>query len=178
MRRLWREGFTLLEVLVALFVLAVGVLGAAAAGATNERLRQHAALESGAVALAAALAARIQVNRAQMALPDAANAYLELDYDAAAGAPADPPMQCFGAAECDSAQLARFDNHELARGVHDAFPGGRILVCRDVAIPDGPLAWPCAGGAGAPLVVKIGWRQPAATGVSSATLFVVMVVAG
>lgn len=176
-------GFTLIEVLVAMFVLALGVLGAAATQATSARLRQQAALESEAVTLAASLAARMRVNAAQMALPDGANPYLGLDYDAAAGAPAEPPVQCFGAAACDSAQLAQFDLHELARGVHDAFPGGRIVVCRDALIGSGgagaALDWPCTGGGSAPLVVKIGWRRQAAGAAPrAATPFVAMVVAG
>ena len=173
-------GFTLIEVLVAMFVLAAGVIGAAATQATSARLRQQAALESEAVALASSLAARMRVNPAQMALPDAANPYLQLDYDAAGGAPADPPVQCFGATACDAAQLARFDIHELERGVHDAFPGGRIAVCRDAAASSGALDWECAGGSGAPLVVKIGWRRRAEAGMAppDATPFVAMVVSG
>jgi type IV pilus assembly protein PilV len=169
-------GLTLVEVLVALFVLAVGVAGAAATQLGSSRLRQQAALESEAVALAASLAARMRVNPAQMALPDAANPYLQLDYDAADGAPADPPLHCFGGSDCDSAQLARFDLHELERGVRDGFPGGRIAVCRDL-VPSGAVpGWDCAGGGTAPIVVKIGWRQGAGSG--PAQPFLVMLVAG
>lgn len=169
-------GITLVEVLVALFVLAVGAAGAAATQAAASRLRQQAALESEAVALAASLAARMRVNPAQMALPDAANPYLQLDYDAAGGAPAAPPVHCFAGSTCDSAQLARFDLHELERGVHEGFPGGRIALCRDL-VPDGAASgWDCAGGGMAPLVVKIGWRQGAGTGPALPVL--VMVVSG
>ena len=181
MQRSRSGGLTLIEVLVAMFILALGVMGMAATQATSARLRQQAALESEAVALATSLAARMRVNRAHMALPDAANRYL-FDYDAANGAPADPPLQCFGAAGCNSAQLARFDIHELARGVHDAFPGGRIRVCRDApaAGNGGAVGWPCTGGVDAPLVVKIGWRRPGtgAAAASGASAFVFMVVAG
>lgn len=172
-------GFTLLEVLAAMFVLAVGALGAAGSQAVSARLRQQAALESEAVALAASLAARMRVNTAQAALSDAANPYLELDYDAAGGAPSAPPVHCFGAA-CDSAQLARFDLHEVEQAVHDAFPGGRILLCRDAAVTSGALDWTCSGASSAPLVVKIGWRRPAAAGLAPSvpTPVVAMVVSG
>ncbi|MFC5459234.1 type IV pilus modification protein PilV [Massilia niabensis] len=180
MQRSPAGGFTLIEVLVAMFVLAVGVIGAAATQAASARLRQQAALESEAVALASSLAARIGVNPAQMALPDPANPYLQLDYDAAGGAPADPPVQCFGSAACDSAQLAQFDIHELARSVQEGFPGGRITVCRDAPALNAALDWPCTGGSDAPLVVKIGWRRhtTAAPAPHEATPFVVMVVSG
>ncbi|MFC4933266.1 type IV pilus modification protein PilV [Massilia sp. GCM10023247] len=173
-------GLSLIEVLVALFVLAVGVLGAAATQAASSRLRQQAALESDAVALAASLAARMRVNPAQMALPDAANPYLQLDYDGAAGAPADPPVHCFAGSSCDSAQLARFDIHELERAVYTGFPGGRIAVCRELDAGLALSGWDCAGGAAAPVVVKIGWRPWAGSGMPprAALPVLVMVVAG
>ena len=170
-------GFTLVETLVAMFVLALGVAGAAATQVTSARLRQQAALESEAVQLAASLGARMRVNVAQMALPDAANPYLDFDYDAAGGEPAPPPLECFGAADCGPAQLALFDLHDTARIVYGAFPGGRIAVCRDAGVA---TAWSCTGGSGAPIVVKLGWRAPGGAGAPAleATPFVTMVVAG
>ncbi|MFC5510501.1 type IV pilus modification protein PilV [Massilia jejuensis] len=175
-------GYTLVEVLVAMAVLALGVVGAAATQVASARLRQHAALESEAVQLAASLGARMRVNAAQMALADASNPYLRFAYDAAAGAPPAPPRQCFGAA-CNPAQLAAFDLYETARIVHGAFPGGRIAICRDAGVWNAALQaieWACSGGAHAPVVVKLGWRRPARPGqpASEATPFVAMVVAG
>jgi type IV pilus assembly protein PilV len=170
-------GFTLIEVLVAMFVLALGVVGAASTQVASARLRQQAALESEAVQLAASLGARMRVNAARMALADGANPYLQFDYDAAAGAPAAPPLQCFGSADCDPAQLAAYDLFEAARIVYTAFPGGRIAVCRDSGgwnAASQTFAWACSGGAGAPVVVKLGWRMPA----GAETPLVTMVVAG
>ncbi|THC46864.1 type IV pilus modification protein PilV [Massilia sp. Mn16-1_5] len=176
MQRARSHGFTLIEVLVALFVLALGVAGAAGTQLSSARLRQQAALESEAVQLAASLGARMRVNAAQMALPDASNPYLGFAYDAAGGAPDAPPVQCFGAA-CNPAQLAAFDLYEAARIVQDAFPGGRIAVCRDAGGWNAALQafeWTCSGGAGAPVVVKLGWQAP---GASTAQPRIVMVVA-
>jgi type IV pilus assembly protein PilV len=172
------EGFTLVEVLVAMCVLALGVAGAASTQVAAARLRQQAALESEAVQLAASLGARVRVNTAQMALPDASNPYLQFDYDAAGGDPAAPPVQCFGDADCDPAQLAAFDLYDTARIVQGAFPGGRIAICRDGGGWNAALQaveWSCTGGANAPVVVKLGWRAP---GSSAAAPFVTMVVAG
>lgn len=170
-------GFTLVEVLVAMFVLALGAAGAAGTQLAAARLRQQAALESEAVQLAASLGARMRVNAAQMALPDASNPYLQFEYDAADGDPAPPPVQCFGASDCDPAQMAAFDLYDTARIVQGAFPGGRIAVCRDGGGWNAALLafeWRCTGG-GAPVVVKLGWRAP---GSSAATPFVALVVAG
>jgi type IV pilus assembly protein PilV len=172
------RGFTLAEVLVAMVVLALGAAGAASTQVVAARLRQQAALESEAVQLAASLGARMRVNAAQMALPDASNPYLQFDYEAAGGGLAVPPALCFGGTDCSPAEMAAFDLYEAARIVQSAFPGGRIAVCRDGGGWNAALQsfeWRCTGGAGAPVVVKLGWR---AAGTSEATPFVAMVVAG
>lgn len=176
-------GFTLVEVLVAMVVLALGVVGAAATQISAARLRQQAALESEAVQLAASLGARMRVNAAQMALPDASNPYLQFAYDARDGDPAPPPVHCYGTADCDPAQMAAFDLYDTARIVRGAFPGGRIAVCRDAGGWNAALQafeWACTGGANAPVVVKLGWRPPSHPGQAApqASPFITLVVAG
>jgi type IV pilus modification protein PilV len=76
-------GFTLLEVLVAVFVLAIGILGAAATQLAALRTRHQSSLMSNGVRLASALADSMRANRAPMRAGDAGNPYLQLDYDAA-----------------------------------------------------------------------------------------------
>lgn len=154
------QGFTLIEVLVALFVLAVGIVGAGATQLTAERTRAQSALISEAAHVAASLAARMQVNATVAGLPDAANPYLGFTYDAAGGLPA-PPLQCYGDVACTPAQLAQFDLHEIREAVHTQFPRGRVEVCRDGSPWDGAaraLRWSCDGAAGALPVVKLGWQ--------------------
>jgi type IV pilus assembly protein PilV len=156
-------GFTLIEVLVALFVLAVGIAGAAATQAAAERTRHDSALMSGAVRLAASLAERMRANPVAMAAGDAANPYSGLDYDASGGPPMPPPALCFGAADCSPADLAEHDLYDIRRALYVGFPDGRIRVCRDAgagAAPGG-LSWDCSPSAGAPLVIKVGWRRRA-----------------
>lgn len=153
------QGFTLAEVLVALFVLAVGIVGAGVTQLTAERTRQQSALMSEAAQLAASLAARMQVNPTMASLPDGANPYLALSYDAAEGPPP-AGASCFGA-PCTPAELAEFDLHEIRHAVHARFPRGRIAVCRDSSPWDSAgkrFRWSCDGNANALPVVKLGWQ--------------------
>lgn len=158
--RVQAGGFTLVEVLVALFVLAVGIVGAGATQLGAERTRQQSALMSEAAQVAASLAARMQVNPAVAMLPDDSNPYLAFGYDAADGPPG-AGQRCFGAGGCTPAQLAEFDLHEIRQAVHAGFPRGRIEVCRDSSPWDSAyrrFRWSCDGDADALPVVKLGWQ--------------------
>jgi len=137
-------------VLVALFVVAVGIVGAVAAQAVAATTRHASAMESNAVQLASALAERMAANPAQMALPDSANVYLQA-----------PGLPWFCSGACAPEQLAATERDDAAASVARAFPGGQLRVCRDTVAT--PLAWDCVSAPGAPLVVKIGWRAPAFT---------------
>lgn len=149
-------GYSLVEVLVAMFVLAAGVLGAAGTQAVATRMRHDSDLMTAAVRLGATLAERMRTN------PSALVAYV-FDYDAAGGAgPTAPPARCFAGAACNSTQLAAFDIHDVSQTLAASFPGGRIKVCRDAQPWNASresLRWPCSDGAGAPYVIKIGWRE-------------------
>ncbi len=159
-------GFTLVEVLVALFVVALGIAGAAGLQTLAVRAGRDAARLSDATRLARSLAERMRGNPHALALPDAANPYLLLDYDAGSGPPTASGM-CYADA-CDADALARFDLFEVSGTLASGFPGGRIRVCRDAVALDasGLPAWRCDAQDGAPLVVKLGWRAhgDAATG--------------
>ncbi|WP_081933586.1 type IV pilus modification protein PilV [Massilia sp. 9096] len=153
------RGFTLAEVLVALLVVAAGIAGAVALQTRALRAAREAERLSGATRLAAALAERMRANAVSIALPDAANPYLQFDYDSAAGV-LPTADACFGA-DCTPAQLAAFDLSETAQALAQV-PGARIRVCRDAAAPaDGAALppWACDGQGGAPVVVKLGWRE-------------------
>jgi type IV pilus assembly protein PilV len=147
MRHARERGFTLVEILVALFVLAVGVVGAAAAQSMAAHTRHASAQTSAAVQFANALAEHIAANPAQLAVPDSDKVYMQ---------EAGVPWHCDSA--CSPEQLAATERDAIAAAVARAFPGGQLRVCRDT--PTTPLAWDCVPGAGALLVVKIGWRAP------------------
>jgi type IV pilus assembly protein PilV len=147
MRRRCERGFTLAEVLVAVFVLAVGVIGAAAVQNMAAQTRHMSGQVAAALQLANALAERMAANPAQMALPDADKVYLQ---------EAGEPWVCTSA--CAPAQLAATERDDTAAAAARAFPGGQVRVCRDT--PSTPLSWECHPSANAPLVVKIAWRAP------------------
>lgn len=155
------RGFTLAEVLVALFVVALGMAGAASLQTSALRSSREAARLQEATRLAQSLAERMRANPAALALDDGANPYLDLDYDAAGGASTAAPS-CYAGTACGAAELARFDVYEVADAVAGGFPGGRILVCRDgaSASPSPSAAWACDHDPTAPLIVKLGWRGP------------------
>ncbi|MDL2354850.1 MAG: type IV pilus modification protein PilV [Pseudomonadota bacterium] len=162
-------GFTLLEVLVAVFVLAVGILGAAATQLAALRVRHQSGLMSNGVQLAGALADSMRANAAPMRAADSANPYLQLHYDAATdGAPQPAGPACIAGAGCSAAQLADADLYQFKQALYAGFPGARAVVCRDSQVWDagsGALRWPCGGGDGAPIVIKLGWRgKQAGTG--------------
>jgi type IV pilus assembly protein PilV len=148
------HGFALIEVLVAVVVLAVGVLGAAGMQLVALRVRYESQLLSNAAQMAFAMAERLRANPGQIA-----TAYLSLDYDAhAEPVPAAPGRQCW-TGPCDSAAMAEADMYDLKRQIASQMPGGRVRICRDTGMwSSGRLRWPCAGGPAAPVVVKVGWR--------------------
>lgn len=148
------RGFTLIEVLVAVLVLAVGLIGGTAMQLHAMRARQESALLSSAVQIATGMADRMRANAAQVP-----GVYLGLDYDAhTEPVPAPPGSACMAAA-CDGAALAQFDLYELKRQVRAMLPAGRARVCRDADMwSGGKLRWECSGDPSAPVVVKIGWR--------------------
>jgi type IV pilus assembly protein PilV len=168
------RGFTLPEVLVALLVVALGVAGAAALQTRALRTARVAARLSAGARLAASLAERMRANPVAMAVADADNPYLGFDYDAASGPPS-AAASCYAGADCDSVQLAAFDRFETAQEVAASMPGGRIRVCRDASPPDastGLSGWDCDGRDGAPLAIKLGWREAGAPDAPSVLLFV------
>lgn len=161
MRPQFIAGFTLVEVLVAILVLSIGILGAAGAQVAALRTRQGTGLMSGGVQLAATLADNMR-NAGLARSDDPVNPYLALNYDAEAdGVPVAPERQCFAGSACTVRQLAEFDVYNAKQAIYTRFPGGRIKVCRDDkawAQSQQALAWECHVDTRTPVVIKIGWR--------------------
>lgn len=162
------SGFTLLEVLIALLLLALGLVGSAAMQLVALRVGQQGQLLSQASYVAASLAERMRANASAAREPAASNPYL-MFYDAASGAePMPPATLCYGA-HCDSAQLAQFELYQAQWQVWRLLPGGRLRICRDAhPAAGGKLRWDCDASATAPLVIKLGWQGKLASGAPEA----------
>jgi len=159
MKRSHARGFSLVEVLVSIVVLAIGVIGAAGMQLTALRTSQYSGQHSSALELAAELADRMRSNDEQMRQADEGNVFLGLNYEAADGAPAAPSADCFANA-CNSHELAEFDLYEWLQQLRSRLPGAHVVVCRDSVPWDDAgkrLDWDCDESETASLVIKIGW---------------------
>lgn len=142
-------GNSMLEVLIALAILAVAMISfARLQAATIYAARQAIVLEH-AQQLAVELAEWIRASRPAATLLAVINEQ---------SAPA--VLSCYRQ-RCTPQQLARFDWHEWRRRVLRIAPAARISVCRSDHLPLSD--WHCAGVSAltAPLIIRIGWPLPA-----------------
>ena len=147
-------GFTMVEVLVAVLLLAVGLVGALAMQAHAMRTRHESALQTEALQAAATLADHIRANVAQ------SSAYLGFEFDANSAGDAPDAAAACTVAPCNPAAIAQQELSEFRQHLASALPLARAVICRDAAnAPGGQLQWPCSDAADAPIVIKIGWRS-------------------
>ncbi|MBK4733604.1 type IV pilus modification protein PilV [Noviherbaspirillum pedocola] len=141
------DGYTLLEVLVALCIFSIAALGVSELQWHAFSAIQRAALQGEALALATDIAERLR------GLPDRETLLLDSD------SPLPDIMDCERLA-CSAAQLAAVDLREWLTAVRSRLPGARLRVCADGAPWDAATAalrWDCADAG--PVWVKLGWRD-------------------
>jgi type IV pilus assembly protein PilV len=114
------HGFTLLEVLVAIVILTVGILGMAGLQGTALRSNHNAQLRSQATNLAHDMAERMRANRTT-ALADAANYQVAVDTT-----PTTPSTDC-STGTCTTEELATYDKYRWWQAVH-TLPAGTAKV--------------------------------------------------
>ena len=164
-----QAGFSLIEVLISIFVLTLGVIGTAGMQLVAMRTSQQSSLQSVAMQLATEMADKMRSNGKQMNQEaDTAIPFLQIDYDSATDAAPSPLAAadtCYGATACDDAKMAAFDIYEWTLRLRQELPGGRAKICRDASpwnSTDGALSWDCtytaATGNNAPFVIKVGWQ--------------------
>lgn len=120
-------GFTLVEVLIALVILAVGMLGIAALLLNSLQSSRLALLRTQAVTLTSDMGDRIRANRA------AGSAYALV----AGSALSSPTKQCTTAGQCNAADVAAIDLYRWQQSVLTALPGAQTSI---VVAPVGSLA--------------------------------------
>ena len=140
-------GFSLVEVLVAMFVVAMGILALAGLLQASTRYSKMSELRSTATLLANDIADRIRANRAGAEL--GAGGY-DLTDKAFPSAPAPPHAACSSAAPCAPSDLARADVAEWTARVRATLPKGSAWIQYHV------------GAAPAPdyVDVWVGWADP------------------
>jgi type IV pilus assembly protein PilV len=111
-----QRGVTIVESLVALVVIAVGMLGIAGLYLSSMQASRTAKLRSHAVELAASIADRIRANR------DAAAAYNTATYASA------PTAQNCSTARCDANQLAQDDLARWLTDLRATLPGAGAVT--------------------------------------------------
>jgi type IV pilus assembly protein PilV len=124
-----QAGFTMLEVLVTLFVIAVALLGTAGLQSYALKVNQGGQMRTQAVVLGLDLLERIEANN-EAAI---AGAY------AANPLPAAAPVDCFGS-PCTPTNLATYDLVQFKTKLEQALPNGSATVAITGAAP-GPWTY-------------------------------------
>ncbi|WP_101675814.1 type IV pilus modification protein PilV [Alloalcanivorax mobilis] len=126
MMRRHQRGVGMVEILVALLVLAIGVLGYAGLQLSALKGAETAHIRARATALARDTLERMLVN------PEAVSVYLDADSwpdtPPTAGEEPDGWSDCTGASVCDSDAMAEWDIQQLAWQAANIMPAGTIRV--------------------------------------------------
>ncbi len=117
-------GATMIEVLVALFLLAVGLLGTLSLQNTGQRSNQSAMFSSVAIVLARDMANRIGANNNQFTTDDDA-LYGGIDTENVTGT----ATTC--SVDCDQSTIKIMDEGQWAEEIKGRLPGGRGTVSID-----------------------------------------------
>lgn len=121
MNRKRTSGFTLLEVLIAVLVLSLGILGVGAALVTAQRSASSSYLAQQSAQLAQNIIERMRQN------PTGAESFsYNLNYTG--GAVAAPSTSCTGGSACTAQQQAAYDLWQWQNSLNAALPGANASV--------------------------------------------------
>lgn len=158
------RGFSLIEVLIAILVLSIGLLGMVGMQFASLQSNRDARLQSTAADLAREMAEMMRGNKAVAVQSGTSNPYLG-DYSSSPLAPS-TTSYCLAVANhncADNTEIARAELTEWLARVDAALPGARVVICRDDAPYDssGKPQWACTNsGTSNPVnYIKIGWSR-------------------
>jgi type IV pilus assembly protein PilV len=148
MRFLSNRGFTLVEVLVALVVLSIGLLGLAGLQSRGLQFNQGAVMRTHATQLIYDLSDRMRANINAFET----GAYLGTGTGTATAS-------CHTTSGCSPAQMAADDLAKWNQAVAQILPMGAAVICRDATPNDGnaPGTPDCDGNATSPIAIKLWW---------------------
>lgn len=140
------RGFTLVEVMVALLVLGIGLLGVAGLQSATLGMNHASYLRSQATVLAEDITDRMRSNPRGMA----SGAYDEGTASSHAG--------CTDVTGCTTTEMAENDLNEWQNALATQLPEGEGVVCFDSTPDDGSgMGSPACDGGGSHRKVKIWW---------------------
>ena len=163
---LWR-GFALFEVMVTVFILAVGVLGLAAVQIKTYALTRDADYRTNAALHAEGLAEAMRANP-QRSL-DASSSLISWQLDhyttGLLGRKASINAEDCHSKVCTQQQLAQYDLAAFLAGLRTSFPADSVYaqVCRTTDFNKLPTPddMGCSGGSAGAMAIKIAWRSRA-----------------
>ena len=158
------RGFTLVEVLVAIVILSIGILGAVGMQISAIRMNKEVRFQATAVSLARELAEKMRGNKdiAILTTPGTSpgqNPYL-LDTSLGAGTSLTAPTPNCLTASCTTQQMAIWDRYDWQLRMRDALPTPRIVICMDNDPYDaaGQPKWACSN-SGTVAMLKLAWNR-------------------
>lgn len=158
-----KNGFSLIEVLVSIVILALGVIGTAGMQVAMLRSAQQSAFHAFAMQIASEMADTMLADHGHARQAAGVDPYLGIDYRSATDhEPEGPGKSCYGNA-CNALELAEFEIYDWKKRIKAALPSGRVMVCRDSNpwnAGQKALSWSCddEANSAAPVVIKLGWR--------------------
>lgn len=160
-------GFSLIEVLVAIIILSIGMLGAVGMQAAAMQSNKETRNQSVAASFARELADKMRGNHA-VAIKSAAadNPYLIAETTlTGTGSFVAPTENCFTTACSSAAAVAIWDMADWKNRVQNALPDPKIKVCLDKApfAADGTAKWACTDD-GDITVLKMAWTSTSTDG--------------
>ena len=124
------RGFTMIEVLIALLIVSLGMLGLAGLQAVSLKNSQSAYYRSAATQLAYDMSDRMRGNISGVLANSYNRTGINTDYDVAVAA-------CTTTAGCVASDLAQNDAYEWQQLILAVLPGGEGIICVDSTPNDG-----------------------------------------
>lgn len=157
-----QSGFSILEVLIAIIILSVGMLGAVGMQTTAMQSNKEARNQAAATTLARELAEKMRGNHTVAIKTVAAdNPYIFDTTLVGASSIAAPPVNCFTDGCPTVKDAASWDVADWQGRVMAALPTPRVKVCfdKDPFDADGKARWGCTVPGGDVAVLKMSWTR-------------------